>query len=99
MIPIQKFTKIIIVVVTAAQKNKVFTTASVSSEIKKNAKYKIQNAKYCARHQSSVGIMQKKNVQNTKTNAKVGKLFQARNFMYTTAVASDRGRGTIVKTE
>ena len=49
MIPTQKFTKKIIVVVTAAHKNKVFTTASVSSEIKKNVKYKIQNAKYCAR--------------------------------------------------
>ena len=49
MIPTQKSTKKIIVVVTAAQKNKVFTMASVSNEIKKNAKYKIQNAKYCAR--------------------------------------------------
>ena len=89
MIPTQKFTKKIIVVVTAAHKNKVFTTASVSSEIKKNVKYKIQNAKYCARHQSSGGIMQKK--QNVKTNAKEGKLFQSREFMYTTAVASNRG--------
>ena len=40
-----------------------------------------------------------KTEQNVKTNAKVGKLFQARKFMYTTAVASDRAKGTIVKTE
>ena len=98
MIPTQKFTKKIIVVVTAAQKNKVFTTASVSSEIKKNVKYKIQNANYCARHQFSRGNNAKR-LSKMLGNAKEGKLFQAREFMYTTAVASDRARGTIVKTE